>query len=104
MNDASTTFADDQTGATSLLPRDEVDPRGAELGKSAVELNAWATEEGLRGATARDLFDGYCRLLSAMDFLIVRAYVATQTLHPQWSGYGYTWRRELNSVRYTLTH
>src|SRR5208337_2269742 len=25
--------------------------------------------------------------------------VSTQTLHPQWSGYGYTWRRDLNSVR-----
>ncbi len=29
----------------------------------------------------------------------MRAYVSTQTLHPQWSGYGYTWRRDLNSVR-----
>jgi adenylate cyclase len=29
---------------------------------------------------------------------LMRGYVTTQTLHPQWSGYGYTWKRELNSV------
>jgi len=99
MNDAPTRFADDQAGAASLLPREEGNLRVAELAESAVELNAWATEEGLRGATARELFDGYCRHLSATGFVIMRAYVSTQTLHPQWSGYGYTWRRELNSVR-----
>src|SRR5271166_6550865 len=99
MNDASTRFAADQTGAATLLRGDESDARVVELAESAVELNAWATEEGLRGATARELFDGYCRRLSALNVVIVRAYVSTQTLHPQWSGYGYTWRRDLNSVR-----
>src|SRR5271166_3711289 len=99
MNDASTRFAEDQMGAASLLPREEGNLRVAELAESAVELNAWATEEGLRGATARELFDGYCRRLSASNVVIVRAYVSTQTLHPQWRGYGYTWRRDLNSVR-----
>ena len=29
----------------------------------------------------------------------MRAYVSTQTLHPQWTGYGYTWKREWQSVR-----
>ena len=43
--------------------------------------------------------DGLDALLSALNVVIVRAYVSTQTLHPQWSGYGYTWRRDLNSVR-----
>ena len=99
MNDAPTRFAEDQTGAASLLPREEGNLRVAERAESAVELNAWATEEGLRGATARELFDGYCQHLSASGFVLMRAYVSTQTLHPQWSGYGYTWRRELNSVR-----
>src|SRR5208282_3318783 len=96
--DAPTRFAEDQAGAASLLPREEGNLRVAELAESAVELNAWATEEGLRGATARELFDGYCQRLSASGFVLMRAYVSTQT-HPQWSGYGYTWRRELNSVR-----
>ncbi len=99
MNDASTRLAVDRTGAARLLAGDESAARVVELAECAVELNAWSTEEGLRGATARELFDGYCRRLSALNVVIVRAYVSTQTLHPQWSGYGYTWRRELNSVR-----
>ena len=27
-----------------------------------------------------------------------RAHLAMETLHPQWSGYGYTWRRDLNAI------
>jgi hypothetical protein len=40
MNDASTRFAEDQADAASLLPREESNLRVAELGESAVELNA----------------------------------------------------------------
>src|SRR5260370_307369 len=97
MNDASTRFAEGQTEAAAPPARQEAAPRVAVLAESALELNAWATEEGLRGATASELFDGYWRRLSAMDFVILRAYVATQTLPPLWSGDGYTWRREINS-------
>ena len=50
MNDATTRFAEDQTGAASLLPREEGNLPVTEIAESAVELNAWATEEGLRGA------------------------------------------------------
>jgi len=99
MNDASPRFAEGQTGAASLSSSEEGNLRLAELAQHAVELNAWVTEEGLRGATAGELFDGYCQRLSAMDVVIMRAYVSTQTLHPQWTGYGYTWLRELRSVR-----
>jgi hypothetical protein len=99
MNDASPRFAEGQTGAASLLSSEDGNLRLAELAQHAVELNAWVTEEGLRGATAGELFDGYCQRLSAMDVVIMRAYVSTQTLHPQWTGYGYSWRRELRSVR-----
>jgi len=99
MNEASPRFAEGQTGAASLLSSEDGNLRLAELAQHAVELNAWVTEEGLRGATAGELFDGYCQRLSAMDVVIMRAYVSTQTLHPQWTGYGYTWRREFSSVR-----
>jgi len=99
MNDASPCFAEAQTGAASLISSEEGNLCLAELAQRAVELNAWVTEEGLRGATAAELFDGYCQRLSAMDVVIMRAYVSTQTLHPQWTGYGYIWRRELKSVR-----
>jgi adenylate cyclase len=99
MNDASPRFTKGQAGAAPLLSSEEGNLRLAALAEHAVELNAWITEEGLRGAAAGELFDGYCQRLSATDIVIMRAYVSTQTLHPQWTGYGYTWRRELKSVR-----
>jgi hypothetical protein len=71
----------------------------ANLPEAIDEIKRWATEQGLRGATARDLFEGYCRRLEAHGFALMRAYVSTQTLHPQWTGYGYTWKREWQSVR-----
>jgi adenylate cyclase len=99
MNDASPRFAEAQTGAPLLSSTEEGALSLTELTRRAGELSVWFTEEGLRGATAGELFEGYCRRLSAMDFVIMRAYVSTQTLHPQWTGYGYTWRREFSSVR-----
>ena len=81
MNDASPRFAKGQTGAASLPSSEEGNLRLAELAQHAVELSAWVTEEGLRGATAGELFDEYCQRLSAMDVVLMRAYVSTQTLH-----------------------
>ena len=59
MNDASPRFAEGQTGAASSLSNEEGNLHLAELARHTVELNAWVTEEGLRGATAGELFD--CR-------------------------------------------
>jgi hypothetical protein len=67
MNDASPRFAESQTHAASLLSSEEGNLPLAELAQRAVELNEWVTEEGLRGATAGEPFDGYCQRLSAMD-------------------------------------
>jgi adenylate cyclase len=89
MNDASPRFAEDRTVAASLSSSEEGNVRLAELAQHTGALGAWFTEEGLRGATAGELFEGYCRRLSAMNFVIMRAYVSTQTLYPQWTGYGY---------------
>ena len=58
----------------------------------------WAVREGLRGADAYDLFDGYCQRLVIDGIELWRAHLAMETLHPQWSGYGYTWRRDLNAI------
>ena len=69
------------------------------VGRRVVETHIWAVREGLRGATAYELFDGYCQRLVADGTPLWRAHVATQTLHPQWSGYGYTWRRDLNAIQ-----
>jgi adenylate cyclase len=67
-------------------------------GPGIADVLVWLTQEGLRGATARDLFDGYCRRLVAGGMALLRGYVSTRTLHPQWRGYGYTWRRDLNTI------
>ena len=68
------------------------------LGRRIIETHIWAVREGLRGAAAYDLFDGYCQRLVIDGAPLWRAHVAMETLHPQWNGYGYTWRRDLNAI------
>ena len=68
------------------------------LGRRIVETHIWAVREGLRGAPAYDLFDGYCQRLVIHGTPLWRAHAAMETLHPQWNGYGYTWRRDLNAI------
>jgi len=68
------------------------------LGRRIVDLHIWAVEEGLRGTAAYELFDGFCQRLVAAGVPLWRAYAGMQTLHPQWSGYGYLWRRDLNAI------
>jgi adenylate cyclase len=72
------------------------------LGRRIVQLHVWAVRAGLRGATAFDLFDGYCQRLVADGLQLWRAFASTRTLHPQWRGYGYTWRRDLNAIQPSL--
>jgi adenylate cyclase len=69
-----------------------------ELGRRVIETHIWAVSEGLRGADAYHLFDGYCQRLVVDGTPLWRAYTSMQTLHPQWRGYGYTWRRDLNAI------
>ncbi len=68
------------------------------LGRRIVETHIWAVRAGLRGAAAYELFDGYCQRLVIDGAPLWRAHVAMETLHPQWHGYGYTWRRDLNAI------
>src|SRR6516225_10018617 len=68
------------------------------LGRAIIETHIWAVREGLNGATAYDLFDGYCQRLVIHGAPLWRAHTSMETLHPQWSGYGYTWRRDLNAI------
>ena len=62
------------------------------------EIYKWLTSAGLRGANAEALFDGYCQRLVWAGVRLLRGHVSTRTLHPQWQGYGFTWRRETNAV------
>ena len=62
------------------------------------EIYKWLTSAGLRGANAEALFDGYCQRLVWAGVRLLRGHVSTRTLHPQWQGYGFTWRRETNAM------
>jgi adenylate cyclase len=89
-----------------MQPDDSADPLAqlglttfdGELGRRIIETHVWAVREGLRGASAYDLFDGYCQRLVIHGAPLWRAYTGMETLHPQWNGYGYTWRRDLNAI------
>jgi adenylate cyclase len=58
----------------------------------------WVVREGIRGAGAAVLFDGLCQRLVIAGVPLWRAFVGMPTLHPQWGGYSYTWRRDLNAI------
>ncbi|HEX2931119.1 MAG TPA: adenylate/guanylate cyclase domain-containing protein [Candidatus Binatia bacterium] len=68
------------------------------LGRQIVELHTWVVREGIRGTAASELFDGICRRLVSAGVPLWRAFVGMPTLHPQWGGYSYTWRRDLNAI------
>ncbi len=68
------------------------------LAQKIVDIHIWAVREGLRGAGAPELFDGYCQRLVAHGTALWRGHSAMETLHPQWNGYGVTWRRDLNAI------
>ena len=69
------------------------------LGRRIIDMHIWAVREGLRGADAYELFDGYCQRLVIHHVPLWRGHTAMETLHPQWSGYGFTWRRDLNAIQ-----
>lgn len=74
-----------------------IDYDGA-LGQQIIELHVWAVRQGLLGVDASELFDGFCQRLVAAQVPLWRASAAMRTLHPQWGGYSYTWRRDLNAI------
>ena len=68
------------------------------LGRQIVELHIWVVGEGLRGAAAAELFDGFCQRLVSAGGPLWRGFIGMPTLHPQWGGYRHTWRRDLNAI------
>lgn len=74
--------------AVGALPRDHI-----------VDLHCWSVTEGLRGATAHDLFAGFCQRLLADGLPLWRGYAALETLHPRWWGSGFTWQRDVGFVK-----
>ena len=72
------------------------------LGRKIIDLHIWAVQQGLRGAPTDRLFDGFCGRLVAAGVPLWRGFAGMRTLHPQWAGYGYTWRRDLNAIEPAL--
>ena len=70
----------------------------APLGQRIIELHVWSVRQGLLGIAASELFDGFCQRLLLAGFPLWRASAAMRTLHPQWGGYSYLWRRDLNAI------
>jgi adenylate cyclase len=64
------------------------------LGRQIIELHTWVVREGIRGADAAALFDRLCQRLVNSGVPLWRGVVGMPTLHPQWGGYSYTWRRD----------
>jgi len=72
------------------------------LGQQIVELHMWVVREGIRGVAADTLFNGLCQRLVTAGAPLWRAFIGMPTLHPQWGGYSYTWRRDLNAIEPAL--
>jgi len=70
----------------------------APLRQRVIELHVWAVRQGLLGTGAAELFDGFCQRLVLGGLSLWRASAAMRTLHPQWGGYSYLWRRDLNAI------
>ena len=77
--------------------RPAIDHDGA-LRRQIIELHVWAVRQGLLGTAAAELFDGFCQRLVLGGLSLWRASAAMRTLHPQWGGYSYLWRRDLNAI------
>src|SRR6204780_4591575 len=80
-------------------PQIQIQTFDGPLGRRVIETHIWAVRAGLHGASAYDLFDGYCQRLVIDGVPLWRAHATMETLHPQWSGYGYIWRRDLNAIQ-----
>jgi adenylate cyclase len=68
------------------------------LARKVVDLHIWAVRQGLGGISVEELFDGFCQQLVVAGVPLWRAFAGMRTLHPQWGGYSYTWRRDLNAL------
>jgi adenylate cyclase len=74
----------------------QVDPA---LGREIVDLHIWAVRQGLAGAAIDVLFDGFCRRLTEIGVPLWWCFVGMPTLHPQWGGTSYIWRREADAIQ-----
>ena len=72
------------------------------LGRKIIALHVWAVDQGLRGAAGEAVFEGLCRRLVEAGVPLWRAFAGMRTLHPQWAGYSWTWRRDRDAIEPAL--
>ena len=85
-----------QSDMSPQLPPNVLDLDPA-LVRRITDIHIWAVRQGLAGAEVEALFDGFCQRLVENGVPLWRGFVGMRTLHPQWGGYGYTWRRDKNA-------
>jgi adenylate cyclase len=89
MNDGSIESEPAPSAAHPLPSYDSV------RGRQIIDLHIWAVRQGLLGTPVGALLAGLCGKLVEVGVPLSRAFAGMRTLHPQWGGYGYTWRRGL---------
>lgn len=55
-------------------------------------MTSWLVEQGLRGTSDLDVFEGFCERIVAGGIRIQRAYCAVRVVHPNYAGFGLIWR------------
>jgi adenylate cyclase len=84
----------DQTGRRLTTTTTETSTNGY-----IEDLHRWAVREGLRRTPGSVLFEAFCHRVVAAGVPLWRAFAGMRTLHPQWGGYTYTWRRDRSAIQ-----
>ena len=61
---------------------------------NTASISAWLVNEGLRGATATALLQGFCERLVAAGIPLQRAHMSLRALHPVLGAVGFDWHRD----------
>ncbi len=70
----------------------------APLGQRIIELHVWAVRQGLLGAAAAELFDGFCQRLVEAGLPLWRAYAGHADAASAMGRLRLHWQRELNAI------
>ena len=62
--------------------------------EAARTLSAWLVDQGLQGASRKELLTGYCERLVEMGLPLWRLHLTQRALHPKFGGFGVNWTRE----------
>ncbi len=55
-------------------------------------MTSWIVEQGLRGNSDLDVFEGFCERIVSGGIQLQRAYCGVRVIHPNYAGFGLIWR------------